>query len=52
MDRSTFIEALTCMSRDEIAKFILEKGKEPKPIRPFVMFPYESDCDARKERRK
>lgn len=39
MDKNSFINALTCMTREEIAKYIREKGKEPKMIKPFVVFP-------------
>ena len=39
MNKNSFINALTCMTREEIAKYIREKGKEPKMIKPFVVFP-------------
>ena len=31
----SFIKELTKMSREEITKYILEKGKEPKLMRAF-----------------
>ena len=43
MNKDSFIEALTCMTREEIAKYIKEKGKEPKMIKPFIVFPYDND---------
>ena len=39
MDKDTFIEALTCMTKEQIAKFIREKGKEPRMVRPFIILP-------------
>ena len=39
MNKESFIDALTCMTREDIAKYIKEKGKEPKMIKPFIIFP-------------
>lgn len=34
--RSEFLETLSSLTKEEIAKIIEEKGKEPKPIKPFI----------------
>lgn len=42
MNKESFIDALTCMTREDIAKYIREKGKEPKMIKPFIIFPNDT----------
>lgn len=46
MDKDTFIDALTCMTKEQIAHFIKTKGKEPRMIKPFIILP---DCKKKKE---
>lgn len=38
MNKDDFLKLLTSASREEIAQFIKEKGKEPKKIKPFILF--------------
>lgn len=43
MDKESFIKELTKMSKDDIAKLIKEKGKEPKKI-PVIVFYSNTEC--------
>ena len=36
--RSEFLEVLSSLSKEEIAEIINSKGKEPKLIKPFIIF--------------
>lgn len=44
MNKDAFIEALTCMTKEQIAQFIKTKGKEPRMIKPFIILP---DCKSK-----
>ena len=35
-ERQDFLEKLTTMSREEITQFLINNGKKPKGIRPFI----------------
>lgn len=35
--KKNFIQLITSMDREQMARFIKEKGKEPKKIKPFVI---------------
>lgn len=37
IDRSEFLEVLSSLSKEEIANIINTKGKDPKPIKPFII---------------
>ena len=34
--RSDFLKVLSSLSKEEIANIINTKGKDPKPIKPFI----------------
>ena len=34
--RSQFLEVLSSLSKEEINDIIAKKGKDPKPIKPFI----------------
>lgn len=36
--RSEFLETLASLSKEEIAQIINTKGKEPKLIKPFIIY--------------
>lgn len=36
--RSEFLETLASLSKEEIANIINTKGKEPKLIKPFIIY--------------
>ena len=36
-EKQNFIQTITSMDREQLARFIREKGKEPKKIKPFVI---------------
>ena len=35
--KKNFIQLITSMDREQMARFIKEKGKEPKKIKPFAI---------------
>ena len=37
MNSESFVSILTSLSREELAEYIRQKGKEPKMIAPFVI---------------
>ncbi len=38
INKSEFVQLLSSLSKEEIATIINNKGKEPKLIRPFIIF--------------
>lgn len=52
MNKESFIDALLCLDRKQLAKYIRDKGKEPKMISPFVIFPSDSAISNTKKNRR
>lgn len=38
MKKEEFLKLLTSLSKEELSKLIMEKGKEPKKIKPYILF--------------
>lgn len=52
MDRDLFIAAIASLDREQLSSYIKEKGKEPKMIKPFVVFPHDKSTNKQSKKGK